>query len=383
MEDKHKKIAVVALIFALLALTQAQAITNVTMNLIAGSGINISQSGDNYTISATGMGASDNTKINKTGDTVVHDFMLTSSDTITMYPENGFYVETMTDLFTVHDDMQYSHNGVPIFSTFGDTFNHYTDIDLQGQNLLNCGNCQDDTKANKNELISSGNYTGDGTTNRFIPYSLNRTAVMVDIVGNISGVFYQGKSIQPGYINNNAGTITTVSPFNTSGFFVSGVANTISGVVNGTVGSTSLHTPGQENIIRLMPFTPTTYGNIITIGLKIFNGAGNIRYAVYNDSGGNPYALLNQSGSISALTDWNNVSLIVPINASTQYWIGFNLDNTNCDIYYLGSGTSRYKAQAYGTFPNPITSVSTNNAATFYMEYTIEVTASKYYWVAQ
>ena len=56
MEDKNKKIGIIALIFALLALTQVTAISNVTMNLIAGSGINISQSGDNYTISATGTG---------------------------------------------------------------------------------------------------------------------------------------------------------------------------------------------------------------------------------------------------------------------------------------------------------------------------------------
>jgi hypothetical protein len=54
MEDKNKKIGIIALIFALLALSQASAISSVTMTLIAGTGINITQSGDNYTITATG-----------------------------------------------------------------------------------------------------------------------------------------------------------------------------------------------------------------------------------------------------------------------------------------------------------------------------------------
>jgi len=73
-QEQINKIAVCALIFGLLAISQSSAISTFTMNLIAGTGINITQNGDNYTISATGGGnGSDNTKVNKSGDTMTGD----------------------------------------------------------------------------------------------------------------------------------------------------------------------------------------------------------------------------------------------------------------------------------------------------------------------
>jgi archaellum component FlaG (FlaF/FlaG flagellin family) len=92
-----------------------------------------------------------------------------------------------------------------------------------------------------------GNYTGDSSINRFIPYNLNRTAKNIDIISNLSSQNYLGKIIIPGYIfETNTGNRITVSSPNSTGFFVDGNFNLGLTLQNTTVGSTSSHSTGQE-----------------------------------------------------------------------------------------------------------------------------------------
>ncbi len=241
------------------------------------------------------------------------------------------------------------------------------------------------SKVNKTELISIGNYTGDGTTNRFIPYSLNRTASTITIIGN-SSVSPIGHVIYPGYIYNIDGSRLSVNPQNTSGFFVSGLYNQIQTLpVTYIQGGFSSSSSGQEGIIRYQPFTTPTYDSAsITVGLNLTNAVGNYRMAIYNASGGSPSVLLNQTGSNAVIAGWNNQSLIVPLTANTQYWIAFQLSSTSTIVNYVASGTTKYHVYAYNTFPNTPSALSTTNTALFYLEYMLQaIGGMSYDWVAQ
>src|SRR4030042_2895004 len=159
MEQKKKdKIAVIALIFALLALSQAEAITNFSINLIAGSGINISRSGDNYTISATGTG-SDNTKINKTGDITVspfylysqniYDFILLTNQSASLYsvPPNINNVIKVGDKIYLDSRNYYDENESYIevsptnINISSNNILIKSDLNLEDHNITNCANC--------------------------------------------------------------------------------------------------------------------------------------------------------------------------------------------------------------------------------------------------
>jgi len=231
-------------------------------------------------------------------------------------------------------------------------------------------------------VIDNGTYNGDGTTNRFIPYNLNKIAKEIDIVSNSTTAI--GKIIPEGKIYSvTDGSSITVTPHDSTGFYVSGMYNINLSKINYTIGGTTLNTGGQENLIRVMPIIPSVSGDMINIGINIQTANGNVRMAVYNDAGSIPNTLLNETGSIPLVLGWNNASLITPITAGTQYWIGYNLDNTNAQVYYIPSGISRYKTWAYGTFQNPISGTSLSTVATINMMYNVSVFPVKYYWVAK
>jgi len=170
MEDKNKKIAVVALIFALLALTQAQAITNATMTLIAGTGINITQSGDNYTISATGniTALPDNTKVNKSGDTMTGKLKVnTTLDAIQgiSLDQIGVYARSVNAIGLYAD----TDNGQAGY--FSGDVGIDGQLDMNGNNISNCGNCltnetmaHDNTKVNKSGDTMTGNLSMDNNS---------------------------------------------------------------------------------------------------------------------------------------------------------------------------------------------------------------------------
>jgi hypothetical protein len=182
MEDKNKKIAVIALIFGLIAISQAEAISTFSLNLIAGSGINITQSGDNYTITATGNTTtlSDNTKVNKTGDRLigsevtfinVHPMFNNISSSIIIDPYHAVLESDDMGMLPYHNGIAVDGNGVSMFSTNG--ISHLFiinqdgalldgNLDMNNNNIINCGNClTNETMAKDNTKV---NKTGDNMT---------------------------------------------------------------------------------------------------------------------------------------------------------------------------------------------------------------------------
>jgi len=105
-----------------------------------------------------------------------------------------------------------------------------TTLDMQNNSIINF------------RYIDNGSYEGDGTTNRFIPYSLNQKARNIDIISNRSSDNYIGKIMEEGYIYNiRDGSRTAVTIHNDTGFFVSGNFNSLSATFTQSIGSTSNH----------------------------------------------------------------------------------------------------------------------------------------------
>jgi hypothetical protein len=211
MEDKNKKIAVVALIFALLALTQTQAITNFSMNLIAGTGINITQSGDNYTISATGniTALPDNTKVNKSGDTMTGDLNMGYNNLIdvnSISSDFGGYnpylgIDFLPDSISINHGLHgekttFLSNGVINDNSLIPSKYVCTD---SNQNITSCDLPAD----NDSQYVNKSGDTMTGTLNMTNNSITRVTAIsMIGIQENVS------KKSQALHIKNNNATIS-------------------------------------------------------------------------------------------------------------------------------------------------------------------------------
>lgn len=139
-QPKINKIALIALIFALLALTQAGAITNaLNYTFHAGNNITIIDDGlGNVTISSNvsvnnyynGTAGSDNLKVNKSGDTMSGNLYLGHN--------------------SIYDVISFDGENVDVFDVYTQTISNYYDddiiihnsINMTGHNITNCGNCQ-------------------------------------------------------------------------------------------------------------------------------------------------------------------------------------------------------------------------------------------------
>jgi hypothetical protein len=184
-QDKINKIAVIALIFSLLGLTSY------------GTPIN----GINGTDGLNGSLLVDNSKVNKSGDTMTGSLYI--PQIFTEYLNS--YVGSSLYLHSQATDSGYSRirlNGyIPnIVSTVGDSngvFSQFTqtaslfsftrDINLNNNNLLNCGNCltnetmaHDNLKVNKTDDIRTGNLS---------------TNVASGYIASASGLGYSGTSL--------------------------------------------------------------------------------------------------------------------------------------------------------------------------------------------
>jgi len=249
-----------------------------------------------------------------------------------------------------------------------------TEIDLNGKNIVECGNC-----------IDSGNYTGDGTTNRFIPYSINRIASKIDITTNKSTGNIYGEIILPGYIFSlRDGNRLTVSPHNINGFYVNDSFNLPVGNFTYYSGDNSSSQTGLNGYVRYSNFTAISTTQIINIGLNVQTTAsGNARMAIYSSTAGAPDQLLNQTGSFALNTGWTNQSLITTISTGNVYWIAFQVDTAGTYIYRNAvTGVMKYNAQAYGAYPATAPAVSTSTGVAYNMEATVLSSGEVYYWTA-
>jgi hypothetical protein len=312
-----------------------------------------------------------------TGAAIIYKEATNSYDNITFF--NGLLeLRTTSKLIDYYNAIKIYPNEVDFFDngterlSVNGTIKAYTDIDINNNRILNYN------------FISSGNYIGDATNNRFIPYNLSgRNATKININSNRTPI-YMGEIIEPGYIySQKDGTSTSVTAHNSTGFYVSGNYN-----LNGTgsnvsvIGGTITNESNLAGYIRYMPVVAGASGNLITVGLNSQSANLNARMALYTDSSGNPGSLLNETSSFAISTNWTNVSLIIPVTTGTTYWLAFQVNSNTEFIYKINTGTMKYQAQAYGSFPASASGLSTTTS-TYNMQLTIDSPIIKYYWVAE
>jgi len=275
-----------------------------------------------------------------------------------------------TEIYQDYNSIVFSNNGtekMAINSSGNITIN--TTLDMQNNPIINF------------KYIDSGSYIGDGTTNRFIPYSLGHSANKIDINSNITPI-EMGMIIEPGYIySTKSGNAVNVTPHNSTGFFVSTIYNVGGGNTTDEIGDTSSTDTTLTGYIFYFPVTPSVSGTIININLNVQTASGGIRLAIYNDSANSPFTLLNQSGNITATTGWNNLSVINSVTAGTQYWLAAQLSSNSLVAYRKVTGAFKYQSQAFGTFPTTASGLS-SGTKTFNMRFVIQNPDISYYWVA-
>jgi hypothetical protein len=130
-----------------------------------------------------------------------------------------------------------------------------------------------------------------------------------------------------------------------------------------TQGDTSQHVANQTGYVEgNQSITASASGTLQTIGINLYAAAGNIRLAIYDDDGGgNANNRLGQSASTPAQMGQNDLSVPgVSIVQGQNYHLDWQVDSNTTSIYYSTTGLAKYKAQAYGDFPNPMGSMSNN-----------------------
>jgi len=164
-EYMNKKIGIIALIFALLALSQAGAITTAfNYNFINGTNISIIDDGlGNVTISSnvTGGSISDNLKVNKSGDIMtgtLYNNLFSGRSGSNVISFQGFdaldYMELDNGLFYSYNlKKKIKYNSALDILTLNET------VDLNNNNLIKCGNCINTTNLNTTIDRNLTNYT--------------------------------------------------------------------------------------------------------------------------------------------------------------------------------------------------------------------------------
>jgi hypothetical protein len=120
--------------------------------------------------------------------------------------------------------------------------------------------------------------------------------------------------------------------------------------------------------IKATRFLATANLNVTTIKAKVLGITGNYKCAIYSDRNGSPRNLLKESTEVTnPATGWQtfNLASAQTIQNGTYYWLAIwsNLRSTSAGIYCDTSGatTRRTNARTYGTWPNPISTVSGNS----------------------
>jgi len=305
-------------------------------------------------------------KVNKSGDFVSNPFYLISTDIL--YDTYGvlqltpnfadFSVYNITTStynsgFKSETSKAYIHYyNFPVYNEFGVNDSgaySLSDIDMTGKNITHCLNCV---------TIDSGNYVGNGETNRFIPYNLNNIAKKIDIYSN-SSIAQTGTITIPGNIlSMNTFFRLPVTPHNNTGFFVSGIYNTGGGNITSTLGNNSSSLNGFDGVILYTPIYISSESTFINMSVSIQTASGNIRFGLYNSSVYYPTYLLNQSGSIPATTGFvtANLSATMPIGT---YWLALQFSSNIAVVHYaVTPATTMIEAQAFGVFPTTATASS-------------------------
>jgi hypothetical protein len=157
--------------------------------------------------------------------------------------------------------------------------------------------------------------------------------------------------------------VPVAADIGTDGLVLTEVTGAGGGATDTVGGSTSHGKPGT-GYVQAFPVTASASGTLVTLGMNLFDGAGNIRLALYSDNGGTkPKTLLCETGSVAAIDAWNDnaPSTLPSIVLGTKYWISGQFDNANLDLYYIAGSRSWY-AKAYGAFDATWSATSTQDS---------------------
>jgi hypothetical protein len=340
MEDKTKKIAVIALIFGLLAISQAGAISTFSLNLIAGTGINITQSGDNYTISATGVGASDNTKVNKSGDSMVYldTNEIHNTDYVHINGSNAVNLESGYSELIVNSGLDYKYNGLSKFSyspgtnklTIQIPISMNDDINMYGNNISNCGNCINQTQVNNTIALI--------VDNKYVNKSGDTMTGNLTLVNN-SNVYLQLKSTS---VNN-----TAIYGVSTNLYGVRGSSTNSTGVYGSSTNSTGVYGV-STNLYGVYGFSTNSNGirGSSTNSYGVFGSSTNSD-AIYGSS-------TNSTGVYGVSTN------LYGVRGSSTNLTGVYGSSTNSTGVY-GVSTNLYGVYGFSTNSNGIRGSSTNS----------------------
>lgn len=155
-------------------------------------------------------------------------------------------------------------------------------------------------------------------------------------------------------------------------FGVTSTGSTSYSTTTNTIGSATSHGNAAENYLLGHPIVASKTGTLTTLGIDAYaGGTAHLRLALYSTYSSSKFSgLLCQTASTSAVTGWNDIGCVASVTASTTYYIAWNTDSTSFNNYYIGtSGTQYYVALAYGSFPDPSATLS-SNTSTAYMRMT-------------
>lgn len=389
MDNKQKCICFVALLLGVIGIvlpesttstTVIDCITNCTFNKIYVNELAKNDTTDSYGSSINLHAPLSNvtSDVENTIDIGGGEVTINSADLITsfssIFSANPYeFILQVTN--GVNSYLQIRNNSINIVAnTTNYSFNN-TELNMHYANLTNCFNCI---------LIDNGSYIGDDTVNRFIPYTLGKTAKKIDIVSNLSPSTI-GEIIVAGRIEDiKTGSSYGVTKQNNTGFFVSSVFNQKYTVFNLTeIGDTSSTGTTLLNYALYTPITPSTTGTLINISANIQTAVGSGKFALYNDSGGSPDTLINYSDNFTLVTGWNSKNIVANITSGTPYWLGMEISTNSGVVYRKLAGTLKYQTQAFGTFPTTASGLS-NTTNTYNMKYAIYNISyiTSYSWIA-
>lgn len=292
--NKIKKIAIIAFIFSIFAFSIGGSTTtfyNNTTNNITNNVTN------NFSIS-------DNTKINKSGDSVANPFYLYSID---------------SQYYTTYGVLQLTSNLIDL-SLYNATTSNF-----------NSGFKAEESKS-------------------YLYYAPD-SELGVNINGSYSTVDFnmQNNSI------NNAGNITIPSTSNYLKLY-SRTAPTNNTTEIGGTGQTN--TNGGTNLYY-GHFNLTEGGNVSMLGINIQGTSlsKRVQMGIYSDNANSPYQLLANTSNTTAITGWLNITLNKTINLPAgRSWVAFESEATQV-IWYMGlvQDGSYYSPNSFGYMPNTAT----------------------------
>lgn len=329
---KHNKImgiAIIALLFAVLAFSIGGNITNNSLGLqIIVNNTNLAPTIE-PNMTGTGERVSGTTYYNNNSD--IEIFLYAHASTVAQTSDIELYINgTMISSVSskpVGSSPEQNNKSIiaiiPKYSAYKALFTNYHHYEWREYPII----------------------SGNGTTN-ITNYYINVSASSDNLKLNKSTVLGENLSM-----NNNSiiyPRLIILSDNTTS-------------LLNITLAQTQPLSSSTSNInsIRYSKFNLSNSSDVIYMSAHVIPSAGTYtRYGLFNSTivGGKetPYKLLNESSPVDLVYSYNNASIQTHINASQTYWMAIQSSNSATDAFYYGSVAdyeTYYEVRAYGAYP--------------------------------